>query len=170
MMYLSASRAWARGRCTRRMLKYALGCLTAIAAWPAEAALASNSGWHRSSQTLYVATTGTDSGACGTLTSACATIGYALSQASARDRVLVEPGTYQESDNPNGGLNLIGPQLKGLTLAADRANGATAANTVIDATGESQGIVIQADKATVDGFTVENAQETPRAGARREAA
>jgi len=107
---------------------------------------------------LYVSTTGADSGGCGTLATACATIGYALSQASAGDQVLVEPGTYLESDNPGGGLNVIAPGLAGVTLAADRAHGATAANTMIDATGENQGIVVQASGATVEGFTVENAQ------------
>lgn len=108
--------------------------------------------------TLYVSTRGTDSGACRTLSRACATIGYALGQASARDRVLVEPGTYVESENSGGTQNVIAPRLAGLTLAADRAHGASAANTVIDAAGENQGVVVQANGATVEGFTVENAQ------------
>lgn len=54
-------------------------------------------------------------------------IGYALSQASAGDRVLVEPGTYLESKNPGSAQNLLGPRLAGVTLAADRANGANPA-------------------------------------------
>jgi len=102
--------------------------------------------------------TGADTGSCATLATACETIGYALSQASAGDRVLVEPGTYPESANPGGGENVIAPGLTGVTLAADRAHGASAANTVIDATGENQGVVVQANGATVEGLTVENAQ------------
>lgn len=113
----------------------------------------------RSSQTtLYVSTQGLDSPGCGRLAHACATIGYALGQASAGDRILVEPGVYLESENPGGAPNVIAPSLTGVTLAADRAHGANPANTVIDATGESQGIVIQANGATVEGLTVENAQ------------
>jgi nitrous oxidase accessory protein NosD len=108
--------------------------------------------------TLYVSTKGRDTGNCATMTRACATIGYALSQASAGDHILVEPGTYSESKNPRRDANVIGPRLTGVTVAADRAHGATAANTVIDATGEKQGIVVEANRATVDGFTVENAQ------------
>jgi len=112
--------------------------------------------WDRA--TLHVAATGADSGNCRTLDTACATIGYALSRASAGDRVVLEPGTYLERDNPGGGPNVIAPRLTGVTLAADSAHGATAANTVIDAGGVNQGVLVQADGATVEGLTVENAQ------------
>src|SRR5262249_58081803 len=74
------------------------------------------------------------------------------------DRVLVERGTYAESSNRGGAPNVIAPELTGVTLAADRAHGASAVNTVVDAAGESQGIVVQANRATVDGLTIENAQ------------
>ena len=112
----------------------------------------------RGRATLHVSANGADSGNCRTLDTACATIGYALNQASAGDRVLLEPGTYLESNNPGGGPNVIAPTLTGVKLAADWAHGATAANTVIDAAGENQGILIQANAATVEGLTVENAQ------------
>jgi len=112
--------------------------------------------WGRT--TLYVSTRGADSGTCQTVATACGTIGYALSQASAGDRVLLEPGTYLESNNPGGGPNVLAPRLTGVTLAADRARGASAANTVIDAAGENQGILLQANGATVEGLTVRNAQ------------
>jgi hypothetical protein len=111
--------------------------------------------------TLFVSTGGTDSGNCRAPSHACATIGYALSQASAGSRVLVRPGTYAESANPGGGPNLIGSNLAGVTLSGHHA--------VIDATGESNGLVDQANRTTISGFTVINAQlegilvEPPRA-------
>jgi hypothetical protein len=116
----------------------------AASLWSAGAALA----WGHS--TLFVASGGTDSGHCRTPAHACATIGYALGQASAGARVLVGPGTYTESANPGGQASLIGPGLTGLTLSGRRA--------VIDATGEPNGIVDQANHTTISGFTVLNAQ------------
>ena len=108
--------------------------------------------------TLYVSKTGSDSGNCQKLGRACASIGYALSQASPDSRVLVGPGTYLESANPGGGANVITPRLSGVTLTSNRAWGASAANTVIDAAGEPNGVLDQANKSTVSGFTVEHAQ------------
>ena len=101
---------------------------------------------------------GKDSGNCQTPARACASIGYALSRASAGSQVLVGPGTYLESANPGGGPNEIAAALTGLTLSSNRAMGASAANTVIDATGELNGIVDQADNTSVSGFTIEHAQ------------
>jgi hypothetical protein len=108
--------------------------------------------------TLYVSATGSDSGNCQKPTRACASIGYGLSQASPGSRVLVGPGKYLESANPGGGANVITPGLSGVTLTSNRAWGASAANTVIDAAGEPNGILDQANKTTVSGFTVEHAQ------------
>lgn len=68
------------------------------------------------------------------------------------------PGTYPESANPGGGANVITPGLSGLTLESNRAQGGSAANTVIDATGKPNGILDQANNTKVGGFTVENAQ------------
>jgi hypothetical protein len=131
-----------------------LAFLAAVAASMFLAGVAS--AW--SQPTLYVAARGTDSGNCQALARACATIGYALSQASAGSRVLVGPGTYRESANPGGGANVITPGLSGLTLAADWSHGASAANTVIDAAGELNGIVDQADDTAIIGFTIKHAQ------------
>ena len=72
--------------------------------------------------------------------------------------MLVGPGTYLESANPGSGGNVITSGLSGLTVASNRALGASAANTVIDATGELNGILVQANHATVNGFTVDNAR------------
>jgi len=113
------------------------------------------SAWSHS--TLYVSAGGTDSGNCRTPSHACATIGYALSRASAGSTVLVGPGTYVESANPGGGANVIPPNLTGLTLAATRGWGAPRGDTVIDATGKPNGILDQANNTTISGFTVENA-------------
>jgi hypothetical protein len=112
----------------------------------------------RDRATLYVSATGSDTGNCRTIPRACASIGYALSQASAGFRVLVGPGTYLESANRGGGANAITPNLAGLSLASNRALGASAANTIIDATGEANGILVQANHARVEGFTIEHAQ------------
>ena len=136
------------------MVRGTLALLAAVAASMFLAGVAS--AWSR--PTLYVAASGTDSGNCRTQARACATIGYALSQASAGSRVLVGPGTYLESANPGGGANVITSGLSGLTLAADWSQGASAANTVIDATGELNGIVDQANGTAISGFTIEHAQ------------
>lgn len=71
--------------------------------------------------------------------------------------MLVGPGTYPESANPGGGANVIAPGQTGLTLSSNRALGASAANTIIDATNEPNGILDQAGNTRVSGFTVENA-------------
>jgi hypothetical protein len=113
---------------------------------------ASGSAWAMGRPALYVSAQGSDSGNC--QVHACASIGYALSRASAGARVVVGPGTYRESADPGGAGNVIPPRLTGLTLTA----GGAAASTVIDATGEPNGIVDQAGGTTVRGFTVENAQ------------
>jgi hypothetical protein len=108
--------------------------------------------------TLYVSASGSDSGNCRAPARACASIGYALSQASVGSTVLVGPGTYLESANPGGGANVIPRRLSGVTLASNPAVGASAANTVIDAKGQPNGILDQANKTTVRGFTVRHAQ------------
>ena len=52
---------------------------------------------------------------------------------------------------------MIAPDQPGLTLSSNRALGGSAANTVIDAAGEPNGILDQAGNTTVRGFTVEHA-------------
>jgi hypothetical protein len=136
------------------MMGRSLAFLATIAAGMVLASVASAS----ARGALYVSATGSDSGNCQTPARACASIGYALSQASPGSRVLVGPGTYVESANPGGGANFIAPGLSGVTLTSNRAWGASAANTVIDAAGQSNGILDQANNTTVRGFTVEHAQ------------
>src|ERR1700739_3865999 len=97
---------------------------------------------------LSVATTGSDSGNC--QQSSCKTLGYALAKASPDDTIVVYPGTYPESGN----ANVVSPSLTGLKIRSVRS----AARTVIDATGNTNGILIEASGVSVTGLTVENAK------------
>jgi hypothetical protein len=156
-MYFSCTRRAFVQRCSgfrAVVMSGALSFLAIIAALMLLAGVASAS----AQITLFVSATGGDSGNCQVPAHACASIGYALSQASPGSRVLVGPGTYPESANPGGGANVITPGLSGVTLASNAAWGASAGNTVIDAAGEPNGIVDQANKTTVSGFTVQHAQ------------
>jgi parallel beta-helix repeat protein len=105
--------------------------------------------------TLKVATTGSDTGNC--QTSSCLTLGYALSHAAAGNSILLEPGTYPSSHNPSGTSDTVGASLTGLTIASDSGAAGSASNTIIDATGAANGLVINANSTTVNGLTVENA-------------
>jgi hypothetical protein len=97
--------------------------------------------------TLTVATAGADTGNC--QSKACKTLGYALTQAAPNDTIVIRPGTYPESGN----ANVVGPSLTGLSI---RSAG-SAARTVIDATGNANGILVQASGVSVTGLTVKNA-------------
>jgi hypothetical protein len=97
--------------------------------------------------TLTVATTGSDRGNCES--SPCQTLGYALTQASPHAKIVIGPGTYPESGN----ANVVGPALTGLEITST----GPAARTVINATGNANGILIQASGVSVTGLTVENA-------------
>ena len=97
--------------------------------------------------TLTVATTGSDSGNC--RSSPCKTLGYALTQAGPNGNIVIAPGTYPESGN----ANVIKPGLTGLSI---RSIG-SAARTVIDATGNANGILIEASGVSVTGLTIKNA-------------
>lgn len=96
---------------------------------------------------LTVATTGSNSGNC--QRNSCATLGYALAQASSDDTIIIDPGTYPESGN----ANVVSTGLTDLTI---RSAG-SAASTVIDAAGNANGILIEASGVSVSGLTVENA-------------
>jgi hypothetical protein len=101
----------------------------------------------RAAGTLTVATTGADSGNC--QSGSCKTLGYALTQASPNDKIVIQPGTYHESGN----ANVVSAHLTGLKITST----GSAARTVIDATGNTNGILIQASGVSVTGLTVENA-------------
>jgi len=142
----------AMGNVTARMGRKAL-------IWPAAVALAAGTGAllptgiaaaaasSHARGTLRVTTTGSDTGNC--RSSPCRTLGFALTQASPNDTILISPGVYRESHN----ANLVKPRLTGLSI---RSTGP--ARTVIDATGNANGILIQASGVSVTGLTVKNAK------------
>jgi hypothetical protein len=74
------------------------------------------------------------------------TIGDAIGVASAGDTVSVLNGSYSE-------MVTIPSSLSGLTLTGQNAK-----NTIIDATGQANGIFDQASNVTISGFTIENAE------------
>ena len=112
---------------------------------PLTASAAQVSGHGRT--TLTVATTGSDKGNC--QRHPCKTLGFALTQASANDTIVIFPGTYRESHN----TNVVTPGLKGLTIKSSRS----ADRTVIDASGNANGLLIEASGVSVTGLTVKNA-------------
>ena len=97
--------------------------------------------------TLIVSTKGFDAGNC--QRHSCKTLGFALTQAHPNDTIIIFPGTYRESRN----ANVVTPRLKGLTIKS--TNGA--ARTVIDASGNANGLLIEASRVSVIGLTVKNA-------------
>jgi hypothetical protein len=97
--------------------------------------------------TLTVSTRGSDTGNC--QRHSCKTLGFALTQAHPNDTIIIFPGTYRESRN----ANVVTPRLKGLTIKS--TNGA--ARTVIDASGNANGLLIEASGVSVTGLTVKNA-------------
>ena len=82
---------------------------------------------------LTVATTGSDTGNC--QSSPCKTLGFALTQASSNDTIVIRRGTYPESSN----ANVVTPGLTGLSIRSIGPG-----RTVIDATGNANGILIEA--------------------------
>jgi hypothetical protein len=102
--------------------------------------------WTNGHHVLKVSTRGTDQGNC--RWSPCRTLGYALTQAGPNDTIVIYPGTYHESGN----ANVVTPGLTGL-----RIRSAGWGRTVIDATGNANGILIQASGVSVTGLTVKNA-------------
>jgi hypothetical protein len=97
--------------------------------------------------TLTVSAKGSDTGNC--QRHSCKTLGYALSQAHPNSTIIIFPGTYRESRN----ANVVTPGLKGLTIKSARG----ADRTVIDATGNANGLLIEASGVSVTGLTVKNA-------------
>jgi hypothetical protein len=116
----------------------------ACALVPQGASAAQLSHGHR---TLFVSAKGSDTGNC--RWSPCKTLGYALTQANPYNTIVIFPGTYRESRN----ANVVTPSLKGLTITSSKS----AAWTVIDATGNANGLLIEASGVSVSGLTVENA-------------
>jgi Right handed beta helix region len=140
------------GKFTTQMGRKALMWLAAVALAAGTGALlpmasaAASTSWTHGGHTLTVSTRGTDQGNC--RRSPCQTLGYALTQAGPNDTIVIRPGTYPESGN----ANVVTPGLTGL-----RIRSAGWGRTVIDATGNANGILIQASGVSVTGLTVKNA-------------
>jgi hypothetical protein len=123
------------------VLVVGVGVLLPLSASAADAAPMHASG------ILTVATTGSDGGNC--QSTPCKTLGYALTQAGPNDTIIIDPGTYPESGN----ANVVGPSLTDLRIKST----GSAARTVIDATGNANGILIEASGVSVSALTVKNA-------------
>lgn len=99
---------------------------------------------------VYVSTSGSNTTGNGTQASPYATISEGVSQVAAGGTVIVEPGTYDETVNVT----------QDVTITSDSASGGTAANTIVNAAGFSNGIVVSGAAASgtrITGLTVENA-------------
>jgi parallel beta-helix repeat protein len=107
--------------------------------------------------TRFVAITGSDAAnTCLVSGTPCLTLGHALTQAAAGDTIELDPGTYLVSNNPTGTSNAVPATLHGLTIKSNPSGG-NAANTIIDATGKANGLVVNANGVTVKNLTFRNA-------------
>jgi hypothetical protein len=124
----------ARAARSSRLLWASLIATLALAAFLSTDAFAAGS-------TLYVSPKGQDTGKC-TKTAPCKTIGHAVSIAKKGETISVASGTYREQVTITKDISLVGT-----------------GNPVIDAAGQSNGIVLKAgaDGALVRGFVVEHA-------------
>ena len=116
--------------------------------------------------TLYVAQGGSDSTDCQTQSAPCATIAYAVSQASAGDTVDVGPGTFTEATGVGVSIDLTitgSDQAPGTTVAGSASLAATitvSAGTVsleqLSVTGATggDGVLVSGGTATVDDSVV----------------
>ncbi len=99
--------------------------------------------------TLYVSTAGTDSGSCGTPSTACATINYAISQSVAGDTIKVAAGTYNQTVAITVPIRLIGAGASRTTLDG----------SALDPGGSYYGVVYvgtTGGAVSVRGFTITN--------------
>ncbi|WDL95243.1 right-handed parallel beta-helix repeat-containing protein [Alicyclobacillus sp. ALC3] len=102
--------------------------------------------------TIYVSTTGSDTMGTGTAANPYQTISHAVAVAAPATTIVVEPGTYKESVTIT----------KDVTLESDSSKTNAVANTVIDATGLANGIVVNGAGAAgtvISGLTIENAND-----------
>jgi parallel beta-helix repeat protein len=105
--------------------------------------------------TLHVSTNGHDNSNCQATN--CQTLGFALSKAFPASTIVLEPGTYPSAQNPPGTSDTVPTPLNGVTITSDIGTGGSAANTIIDATGAANGLVINANGTTVNGLSILNA-------------
>jgi hypothetical protein len=122
-------------RITSRRISLAIVAVFAIGAIAAAPAVA---------KTLYVTPKGHNQKSC-TLTKPCKTISFAVSKAAKGNTVAVARGTYKDSVKVTKAIALVG-----------------VGGPVINAKGKANGVLLsgaKADRATLTGFTVENAND-----------
>ncbi|MHB1627266.1 MAG: GDSL-type esterase/lipase family protein [Bacilli bacterium] len=121
----------------------------AILAMPL-AGLMSGAGYAQSAGVVYVSAAGSDTSGNGTSGLPYRTINQAVQAAAPGSTIMVEPGTY------TGMVTVTKP----VTIQSDPANGGGATSTIIDATGQNNGIFITgaaAAGAVIEGLTIEHA-------------
>ncbi len=112
--------------------------------------LMSGASYAQSTGVVYVSTTGSDTSGNGTSGQPYRTINQAVQSAAPGSVIMVEPGTY------TGMVTVTKP----VTIQSDPANGGGATSTIIDATGQNNGIFINGAAATgtvIEGLTIEHA-------------
>ncbi|MHB1356869.1 MAG: beta strand repeat-containing protein [Anaerolineae bacterium] len=95
--------------------------------------------------TIYVSTTGTDTGTCGTSGSPCRTIAMAIFRASDGDIISIAAGTYSENLQVYINLSFVG---------------ASAGSTIIDGGGAGRVIGVWAPSAAFSDMTIQNGLNT----------
>ncbi|MDY6786829.1 MAG: right-handed parallel beta-helix repeat-containing protein, partial [candidate division WOR-3 bacterium] len=102
---------------------------------------------------FYVDTLGTDDSAhgIGPGTDAYRTIGYAISNVSSGDSIMVAPGAYPEALTVDKSIWLLGPNEDKIGYDGDRAEEAVVSRS---ANGVNV-ITVSADNVTVSGFTID---------------
>lgn len=104
--------------------------------------------------TIYVSPSGSDTTGTGTASSPFATIAHALQVAAPGATIVVEPGHYYLT----APLNVV----QAVYLESDAANGGSASNTVVDATGQLNGVVIAGPTtagSVIRGLTIQGAEK-----------
>jgi hypothetical protein len=110
--------------------------------------------------TLGVSTSGADVGNC--VSSPCATLIYAIGQASAGDTITVATGTYAEAVNVNKSLTITGAGV-GLTIfSGGGVNPGTGVGEIVQyppsppAPALNVGMTIAASNVTISDLTIRN--------------
>lgn len=107
--------------------------------------------WAASSETVYVSTSGNDATGLGTAAKPFATVAHALDVATNGSTIILEPGTYHTK---------ISVKQKAITLESDPKQANAVVRTIIDATGQSEGVLVSGAAAAgtvVRALTIEHA-------------
>lgn len=120
---------------------------------------------HAAGNTLYVSTTGADSGNCQVAVSPCATVDYAISQSSPGDMIDMAPGTYTSGFTVDGMTDLtIKGAGAGSTIIAPSSLINTGVQHKYTASMLASVFVNSSSGITLEGMTVNGNGQTPGAG------